>query len=332
MKACLSVIVLLSATSLYGQLSDFSGTGFRKADSIAALYPLHPLADLKLLSDKLTEPLSTDVEKFRSIFTWVCSNIESDYELFVENKNMRRKLSGEKLRRWEEKFSERVFNIMTAQHRTICTGYAYLVKELAFHAGLNCKIVDGYSRNARTNIGGSGVVNHSWNAVALDGKWYLCDPTWSSGVIDGASRTFKKRFHDVYFLPEPALFGRSHYPLDSKWMLQEKKPTLHTFLNAPLIYVGSFRYDVAPVTPASFEIQVERGSDVPFQFTKGNKNEISRMALYVESSRASEPFTKELQGDVAVYSTSHKFSHQGKYAVHIVLDGNHVLSYNVRVQ
>ena len=334
MRACLSVFIvtLFGATSLYGQLSDFSCIDFKKADSIAQLYPLHPLEDLKILSDKLTKPLSTDVEKLRSIFKWVCTNIESDYELFVENKNMRRKLSGEKLRRWEKKFSERVFNIMTAQHRTICTGYAYLVKELAFHAGLNCIIVDGYSRHALSNIGGSGVVNHSWNAVELDGEWYLCDPTWSSGVIDSRQRTFVKRFDDAYFLPEPIMFGRSHYPLDTKWMLQEKKPGLQTFLNAPLIYIGSFRYGIAPLTPASFEIQVPRGSIVPFQFTTAGGKEISKMALYVENVRTNEPFAKELNGSVATCSTNHKFPHKGKYAVHIVVDGSHVLTYSVRVQ
>jgi hypothetical protein len=40
---------------------------YTKADSVAALYPNYSLKDLKSLANKLTKPLSTDVEKFRAI-------------------------------------------------------------------------------------------------------------------------------------------------------------------------------------------------------------------------------------------------------------------------
>ena len=325
------IITLFVTTSVHGQLSDFNETDFKKADSIAELYPRHPLQDLKVLSDKLTRPLSTDVEKFRAIFKWVCLNVESDYALFVENKNMRRKLRGEKLTAWEKKFSVRVFNIMTAQHRTICTGYAYLVKELAFHAELNCRIVDGYSRHARTNIGGSGVVNHSWNAVELQGKWYLCDPTWSSGTIEGERQTFVKKFENAYFLSEPRLFARNHYPLDSQWIRTKVKPSLQAFLDAPLVYSTSFRYGVEPLAPTSFSIDVSRGGVVFFQFTKDSGMEFSNVALYVENFKTNDAFTKQEKGCGTSYSVEHKFFQKGKYAVHIVVDGSHVLSYDVRV-
>ena len=33
----------------------------------------------------------------------------------------------------------------------------------------------------QANVGGTGVANHSWNAVQLNSNWYLCDATWSSG-------------------------------------------------------------------------------------------------------------------------------------------------------
>ena len=324
-------MALFVDSRLYGQLSDFNGIDFQKADSIAELYPRHPLQDLKVLSDKLTRPLTTDVEKFRAIFKWVCLNVESDYALFVENKNMRRKLRGEKLTTWEKKFSARVFSIMTAQHRTICTGYAYLVKELAFHADLNCRIVDGYSRHAQTNIGGSGIVNHSWNAVELQGKWYLCDPTWSSGTINGERLTFVKKFDDAYFLSEPTLFSRNHYPLDSQWILLKEKPNLHEFLNGPLVYSASFRYGVVPLAPESFNIDVTRETKVSFQFNKSSGNKFSNAALYLENSKTNDSFTQHEKECGTSYSVDHKFLRKGRYAVHIVLDGSHVLTYNVRV-
>jgi len=333
MRACASALIIVSfvATGVYGQLSDFNGNDFTKADSIAEMYPRYSLGNLKVLSDKLTKPLSTDVEKFRAIFKWVCINVESDYALFVENKNMRSKLKGEKLSAWEKKFSARVFSVLTAKHRTICTGYAYLVKELAFHSGLNCRIVDGYSRHARANVGGSGIANHSWNAVELQGKWYLCDPTWSSGTIDNERQTFVKKFEDAYFLTEPRLFSQNHYPLDSQWILVKVKPSLQKFLHAPLVYSASLRYGVEPLAPTSFSIDVARGTRVFFQFNKGRGNEFSSLALYLENSRTSDAFTKQEKACNTSYSVEHKFLHKGKYAVHIVMDGAHVLTYEVRV-
>jgi hypothetical protein len=333
MRACVSVLasVLNCSTVLYGQLPDFTGTDFTRADSIAQLYPGHPLKDLKVLSDKLTSPLSTDVEKFRSVFKWVCLNVEIDYTLFAENKDKREKLGGEELAKWEKKFSTRVFSILAEHHRTVCTGYAYLVKELAFHAGLDCRIVNGYARHAQANIGGNGIINHSWNAIELEGKWYLCDPTWSSGIIDGERRAFIRKFDDAYFLASPSLFGRSHYPVDPQWILLENKPTLQTFLNAPLVYIGSFRYDVEPLAPTLFDMQIERGSSVTFRFTKGCGRKFSELAFYLENFRTTDAFTEEQDGSVTTYTVDHNFSHKGKYAVHILMDGNPVLSYRVRV-
>lgn len=330
----LVVITLLGCTTiLYGQLSDFVNADFKKADSVAELFSRHPIKDLKVLSDKLTRPLASDVEKFRSIFKWVCLNIENDYALYAENKNKRERLKGDELTTWEQNFSRRVFNILVEKHRTVCTGYAYLIKELAFHAGLNCRIVDGYGRNVQANIGGSGVVNHSWNVVQLSGKWYACDPTWSSGAIDVQKQAFIKKFDDVYFLSDPILFVRSHYPLDTTWMLLDHKPTLESFLNGPIVYVGTFRYNIEPISPRSFRIEAIRGANVSFQFETERGDKFDKAEFYIESSKTADPFVVLTNNDErTVYSIDHTFSGRGKRAVHIVLDGSHVLTYEVNVR
>jgi transglutaminase/protease-like cytokinesis protein 3 len=115
---------------------------FKKADSIAELYPSHSLKDLRSLADKLTAPLSTDTEKFRAIYKWICNNIDNDYILYQKNKRNRKRLkNSEELGEWNKKFRVRVFKTLLDDHRTVCTGYAYLVKELSFHAGLTAVII-----------------------------------------------------------------------------------------------------------------------------------------------------------------------------------------------
>jgi transglutaminase/protease-like cytokinesis protein 3 len=211
MKRFAIMLFVLCCSTLHGQVSDFPGTDFSKADSIAECYTAHSLIDLKTLADKLTGSLLTEQEKFRAIYKWVCSNIEADYSLVIVNKQKRAKLKGDRLSKWNKKFNAIVFETLLHQHKTVCTGYAYLVRELAGHAGLNCQIENGYAKVGGVDMNKLGAINHSWNRIQLNHKWYLCDATWSSGIFNTASGQFVKKYDEKYFLMEPSVFFQSHY-------------------------------------------------------------------------------------------------------------------------
>ena len=194
----------------HAQVEDFHSTNFGKADSVAGMYAAHSLYDLRGLAVKLTAPLSTEQEKFRAIYEWVCSNIEVDYNLVVLNKRQRAKLHGEKFLKWSEKFNRTVFEKLLQERQTLCTGYAYTIRALCFHAGLSCEIIYGYANPRGVAMVELPSVNHSWNKIRLNGKWYVCDATWSSGIVNPSSRQFIKRYNDKYFLPDPSVFAIDH--------------------------------------------------------------------------------------------------------------------------
>jgi hypothetical protein len=323
--------VLVCTNSLYAQVEDFAGVDLKKADSIAGLYPGHSLSDLKLLSDKLTTPLSTDVEKFRAIYRWVCNNIDNDYTLYSRNKHKRENLKdADELKKWNTKISVKVFRTLLEKHRTVCTGYAYLVKELAHHAGIRVEIIDGYGRTAVSNIGGAGIPNHTWNAVQLGNKWYLCDATWSSGAIDINKGVFVKAYNDSYFLSEPSSFIRNHYPLDTAWILMDRKPTLETFLHRPLIYSAIFPFKIDQLFPETFAITTPRRQAVTFRFTKQSSKPLEKVELNIDGR--TETANAGLYQDVdGRYCIDHTFRSKGKYVVHILFDGNHAFTYTVKV-
>jgi transglutaminase/protease-like cytokinesis protein 3 len=206
----LAILFVFCCSVVRGQLTDFQHTDFEDADSIAARYAAHPLTDLKTLADKLTGSLSTEQEKFRAIYQWVCGNIEADYELVVMNQQKRSTLKGVELARWNKNFNRVIFETLQRDRKTVCTGYAYLVRELAFHAGLSCTIVNGHAKHAGVNQNALGSVNHSWNEIRLNNKWYVCDATWSSGVFNLSKGIFVKKYDGRYFLMEPVLFFQSH--------------------------------------------------------------------------------------------------------------------------
>jgi transglutaminase/protease-like cytokinesis protein 3 len=333
-----SYFFVILSISVHGQHA-FMHTNFQKADSIAALYPRHSLKDLKALSNKLTEPLLTEEEKFRAIYKWVCNNIEYDYSLYIMNKQRKKKVKNQKeLNAWNKEFTSRVFKNLLYRQKTICTGFAYLVKELSSYAGFPCVIVDGYGRTVGSNIGGRGDVNHSWNAIQLNKKWYLCDATWSSGAYDAELMKYEKKFNESYFLSDPALFIRNHYPLDSTWTLLNKKPTLDEFLNRPLIYSNAFKYKIGTVYPETFDVTVAKGKTVSFQFTADAGESIETAKLYCKELNTNEIFKPALRTDNTSvqkkysYQIDHTFSTRGKHVVHILLNQSFAFTYTVNVR
>jgi transglutaminase/protease-like cytokinesis protein 3 len=217
----LSIVFCIATLTARAQVSDFKDADFRRADSIARLYPNHSLKSLPDLAFKLTSSLSGDAEKFRALFTWVCLNISSDYELYVKNKKGRESCKSEaELSEWYARLRKELFQKLLKDRTTICTGYAYLVRELALAVGIECVIIDGYGRPPGSKLK-RGFPNHNWNAVKLNGKWYLCDPAWASGRIDRVSKEFVVKFNVSFFLAEPESFSKNHYPVDIKWLLVE---------------------------------------------------------------------------------------------------------------
>ena len=220
------LLMFLIGFLVNGQQSDFKHIDFEQADNIADKYFGESLQNLPILVHKLTDGLPTNVEKFRAIYTWVCANIENDYGAYLKTKRKRKKLSKkpDAYKEWNNSFTPKVFNRLLNQKKTACTGYAYLIRELATLAGIECEIINGYGRTASTPLALNSIPNHSWNAVKLNEKWYLCDATWSAGsiVLDYDIPKFKKEYIDGYFLAEPEFFVKNHYPLQAKWTLLSK--------------------------------------------------------------------------------------------------------------
>ncbi|MEJ7644659.1 MAG: transglutaminase domain-containing protein [Chryseolinea sp.] len=210
------VAILFCSTGVNGQIDEFNSMDFSKADSMATLYPDHSLQDLRLLATKLTRPLSTEEEKFRAIYKWICNNIAYDYDIYRRNKREREKLvHPDALKIWNNKISTVVFRTLLNEHKTVCTGYAYLVKELAYHAGLSCRIVDGFGLVAKDNRPLSKLPNHTWNEIRLNGEWYPCDATWSSGAMNTTTWQYVRKYNNRYFLQDRAEFEKRHVRTDS---------------------------------------------------------------------------------------------------------------------
>ncbi len=323
--------LMLSSTICNGQISDFKAIDFTRADDIAKLHKGTSLSNLPLLAQKLTQKLPTKVEQFRAIYTWVCTNVTGDINQTTKISRKRKKLKNDSLSyiKWNTNYKKIAFKKLVKHKKTMCTGYAYLIKELCYLADIECEIIDGYGRTVISNIESLELLNHSWNAVKLNNKWYLCDATWSSGyAIDGV---FVKDYNDGYFLTEPLLFAKNHYPLYKKWLLDNT--LIHTkFRATPLVYGEAFKHKIIPMLPEEMNVSIQKNTEIDFSFTSLIDNATAKISLVCFSGTHEKilPIT-DLKKEGRLIKFKHKFKHKGFYDVHLKMNKDIVATYTIKV-
>ncbi|AXG69641.1 transglutaminase-like superfamily protein [Kordia sp. SMS9] len=317
------------------QISDFDQISFEKADEIALKYKDETLHNLPDLVYKLTSELDTDAERFRAIFKWVCSSVSNNYKLYKRNKRQRYRYKDDpaELNAWNSKFQKIVFKKLLKNRSTICTGYAYLVKELANLADIECEMVHGYGRTSTINLKTLDSPNHSWNAVKLNGKWYLCDPTWASGIPNPETYQFQFDFNGGFFLSDPKIFAVNHHPIDKKWFLMEgKTPSLQDFMDAPIIYNKAYTYFSDHSYPQTLYNAVERNKNINFKLQLQKEIEKEDVNLVIESSfRERKIYPKQVSIQDKSLSIDYKFEFTGFYDVHLYIKDDLISTYTIEV-
>ena len=80
----------------------------------------------------------------------------------------------------------------------VCNSYTRALALLLKEAGIECRRVAGYVYGDPENS------RHAWNAVKIDGQWYLLDATW-----DDLTGDFRRH---AYFAVNDSLMGIEHTP------------------------------------------------------------------------------------------------------------------------
>ncbi|MFP4362491.1 MAG: transglutaminase domain-containing protein [Spirochaetia bacterium] len=219
------IIILIFTFSCQTAFADVE-TDFTTIDAHALAAPRSATRSMEALAQYLIEPAETDLEKTRAIFRWITENIEYDVGAFFSG----RPSSGSP-------------QDTLRSGRSVCSGYSGLFTELATLAGLEVVSVNGYAKGYGYNQGDTfSSTNHAWNAVRIDGEWYLLDSTWGAGHVNG--RRFVRRYNEFYFLTPPEEFIFTHLPTDPQWQLLDDPLTLNEFENQvyvrPEIFVYGF--------------------------------------------------------------------------------------------
>ena len=336
MKTILFVLLLIFTCQSSAQISDFETIDFNKADSIALVYKNETLDNLPELVHNLTSELNTDVERFRAIYMWVCTNIANDYGLYSKNMRKRQRFKNDplKLEVWNDQFRKISFRKMLRKQRTICTGYAYLIKEFSSLANIECEIVQGFARTSTVNIETLDIPNHSWNAVKLDRKWYLCDPTWASGVPNATTFQFEFKYNDGFFLPHPELFAINHYPVDKKWLLMnDDQLTFEAFLEAPIFYGKAYEHLSLYFKPKKMHNTVHKNEPVIFKCQLLKPVKASDISLVIDDGiNGKKTHPKSVLIENETLTIAYKFETAGFYDVHLFVGSDLISTYTFDVK
>ncbi len=334
-KIQLCIVFLFLFSFSQAQVSDFETINFAKANAIANSHKGEDLYDLPLLAYNLTSKLTTDVEKFRAIYSWVCTNIESDYYFSQKNISKRKKHQNDsiKLIQWNETFKDNTFEKLLKKRKTICTGYAYLIKELANLSDIECEIINGFGITENRINSKTHFPNHSWNAVKLNNKWYLCDATWSAGLFNLETKTFDFKYNDGYFLSEPELFSKNHFPLDKSWFLYDSNVTVEDFYKAPIIYNNAFNEKVFPVAPETMKIETAINTEINFVLKKSDYVSVNSVSLNTYSGSDFKIVTPKVEFITnELIQVKYFFEKKGNYDVHIIANNKIICTYVIKVK
>jgi Transglutaminase-like superfamily len=236
--------LLLVGMSVLAQNANLSTFNYYKADSIALNFPKSNYTKYEQIVEPLTMHLKTEQERFRAIYRWIADNVSYS-------------VTGK---------SDQPIKVLI-QRKADSKGYASLLKQMCYLAGLECNVIEGWGRYKPSDISeSSNETEHAWNEVNINGTWYLTDLTWASGSYDEKKKKFTKNFDTTYFLPTPDFFIMQHFPDDDKNQMLTPPVKKSVFTKSCVWYRDADRYGLIVTSPKTGYISQSLTSDFTLKF------------------------------------------------------------------
>lgn len=179
----------------------FSRERLKALDQYARDVPRSYESDTRHLLSYLLKPAHNDYEKVRLVYSWLISHVAYAHGAHLG----------------DDFFSRGSLSGLTHQGLA-CDGYGLIFQRLAAEAGLEVKAIEGFARDGEKRPVAK--PNHLWDAVKVNGSWWLVDPTWAAGSVNGS--TFKSDPDDYFFLAPLDAFSLSHFDFKDEFGTQQR--------------------------------------------------------------------------------------------------------------
>jgi len=194
--------ILLIAAQLFGfiRLAEAQrGIKYASVSRIMSRIPDSLTYSTRDIADYIRSNFSTEKEISRAVFIWIARNIKYDFDSIITNS----------IYETPSEVSDRILRTKTG----VCLNFACLFNELSNEAGIESYMIQGYTKQG----GHVDFLPHVWCVGFIDSAWYLFDPTWGSGYMEGGK--FVNQVTNDYFMAQPEDFIKSHIPFDPVWQL-----------------------------------------------------------------------------------------------------------------
>ncbi|GMU51322.1 MAG: hypothetical protein AMXMBFR33_04680 [Candidatus Xenobia bacterium] len=223
---------------------------YLEVDRYALAAPASAERSLDALGAYLKKAGQTSEERSRAVYRWITEHIAYDTVSYF---------SGQ----YPDQSAEAVLKRRTG----VCAGYANLYEALASRCAVETVVVSGEVRRDpedTTNLS----LGHAWNAVRIQGRWYLLDSTWGSGYVDYQSRRFTRKFNPYYFLVPPDQLIYSHFPKEKTWQLLSPPRSRAQVDSLPRVGSACFRFDIRP-RESRGTLKTDQGLKLKFRAASG---------------------------------------------------------------
>jgi hypothetical protein len=229
---------------------------------------------ITLATTYVCRPYRSDVQRLRSIFTYVSEKIC-----------------------WEEDFDGEIDTRRTIQSKRGCAEeYAVLVLEMCSAIGIQCELVRGYLKTPG-EIPETGIMprsNHWWNAVLVDNEWRMMDCCLASPSYPRRhlySSTSSSTADPWWFLTEPVELCWTHIP-EHHAQQHICPPVAHEILlNLPCACPPFFKNELEMV---DYDTSLTRIEDLEMVHIKFNVPSDIEIAAEVEV----RAYTRDSDGDL----------------------------------
>ena len=175
---------------------------------------------LTSLSSYLGGPFKTERQKVRAVFRWVTDRIVYDVAILQDlDKGLI--------------IDDKAETVLRTR-KAICGGYAKIFAALCEGTGVKVVLVDGIARFQ--DDPSDQKLDHAWNAVKLDDKWWLVDPTLGAGYLN-QNQKHVKHLTELFFLTPPEILALTHFPDEVEWLGTSEPLTKDQFKKQPPVSV-----------------------------------------------------------------------------------------------
>lgn len=115
---------------------------------------------------------------------------------------------------------------MVKHRKGVCEDYSLLFDAIVRELGFASYVIEGYTKNGDGRANRS--LGHTWNAVKVNSRWKLYDPTWGAGYVENEKK-FVKSYNQEWYDVDSEEMIKTHMPLDPIWQLSNSPMSYESF-------------------------------------------------------------------------------------------------------